>query len=217
MHKFAICTVITTCDPALVENVSSFTDIFELRLDLIGGDWQKLLQAINKPWIAACRPKDQGGAREIDDSERTGALMTALEAGADMIDLELSTPGIEDLAPAIKKKARLILSFHDFNRTPELPALEEIASRQFGCGADIAKIATLAPDIEANLRLLELVKLYKSSVVAVGMGARGLVSRVMCPVYGGAFTYASAAAGLESAPGQLTAFELRHIYRLFEL
>ena len=96
-------------------------------------------------------------------------------------------------------------------------SLKKLAKRQFEYGADIAKIATLATDIRANLRLLEIVSLYKGSAVAIGMGHRGLISRIMCPVYGGAFTYASLSAGLESAPGQLTAFELRHIYRLFEL
>jgi 3-dehydroquinate dehydratase len=40
----------------------------------------------------------------------------------------------------------------------------------------------------------------------------GQISRVLCPLAGGYFTYASVAAGKESAEGQITAGELRKIY-----
>ena len=49
--------------------------------------------------------------------------------------------------------------------------------------------------------------------ISFGMGRHGAPSRVMSPLLGGAYTYASASAGKESAPGQLTLWEMRLIYR----
>ncbi|MCK4579972.1 MAG: type I 3-dehydroquinate dehydratase, partial [Dehalococcoidia bacterium] len=51
-------------------------------------------------------------------------------------------------------------------------------------------------------------------VVSFAMGPVGLVSRVLCPLVGGYFTYASLEAGRESAPGQITARELRRVYQM---
>jgi 3-dehydroquinate dehydratase len=44
------------------------------------------------------------------------------------------------------------------------------------------------------------------------MGPLGLASRILCPLMGGEFTYASTEQGKESAPGQITASNLRIIY-----
>jgi 3-dehydroquinate dehydratase-1 len=46
------------------------------------------------------------------------------------------------------------------------------------------------------------------------MGEQGQVSRILCPLAGGYFTYASIESGRESADGQLTVKEMREIYRL---
>jgi 3-dehydroquinate dehydratase len=44
------------------------------------------------------------------------------------------------------------------------------------------------------------------------MGGLGQISRVLCPMVGGYFIYASIEAGKESAEGQMTVSELRWIY-----
>lgn len=44
------------------------------------------------------------------------------------------------------------------------------------------------------------------------MGAPGIISRVLCPLAGGDFTYASIEQGKESAQGQLTVKDLIRIY-----
>jgi len=46
------------------------------------------------------------------------------------------------------------------------------------------------------------------------MGEAGVISRILSPLFGGEFTYASTKTGSESAPGQLTIAELREIYRV---
>jgi len=46
----------------------------------------------------------------------------------------------------------------------------------------------------------------------MAMGPLGLVSRILCPLIGGDFTYASMEKGKESASGQITVTELRKLY-----
>jgi 3-dehydroquinate dehydratase len=46
------------------------------------------------------------------------------------------------------------------------------------------------------------------------MGDTGQISRILCPLAGGYFTYASVEVGKESADGQITASELAEIYRI---
>ncbi len=49
-------------------------------------------------------------------------------------------------------------------------------------------------------------------MVAFAMGPLGAASRILCPLAGGDFAYASIGGGRESAPGQIAARDLRKIY-----
>ena len=51
-------------------------------------------------------------------------------------------------------------------------------------------------------------------VVGIAMGEEGLISRVLSPRAGAAFTFASSADGAETAPGQVSARTLLDLYRL---
>jgi len=82
-----------------------------------------------------------------------------------------------------------------------------------GTGADICKIVGKATCQKDNLTYLNLIQENPSvSLVSLGRGRTGLLSRVGSPLVGAAYTYASSEAGRESAPGQLTVPELRQIY-----
>jgi 3-dehydroquinate dehydratase / shikimate dehydrogenase len=54
-------------------------------------------------------------------------------------------------------------------------------------------------------------------VVGMCMGEQGLISRILGVRAGSAFTFASAASGQETAPGQVTAQQLRTVYRIEQL
>ena len=80
-------------------------------------------------------------------------------------------------------------------------------------GADICKIITTAKRFEDNNRILELVHEFRDRrIIGFAMGDEGRLSRVLSPLAGAYFTFASAAEGSESAPGQITVAELRTIY-----
>jgi hypothetical protein len=54
-------------------------------------------------------------------------------------------------------------------------------------------------------------------VVGIAMGEEGLISRVLSPRAGAAFTFASLSEGSETAPGQVSARSLLDIYRLEQI
>ena len=93
--------------------------------------------------IATCRP----GA--TPEAKRRRLLLAAVEAGAAFVDLELDAEARfrDRLVRAARgRNARVIISHHDFRRTPPRPELEAIVGRAFEIGADVAKIALATKD-----------------------------------------------------------------------
>ena len=215
MKKPRICAVIVDNDPEAVKEVKPFVDLFEVRIDLIGDGWQELVKQLNKPWIACNRRSDEGGRWEKGEEGRVEELLNAIELGADIVDIELRTRKLEEVIPLIKKKAKCLLSFHDLEETPPLDRMREIVQRQLEAGADICKVITTAQSFEDNLTVLQLiVEFPKTKLVSFAMGQLGLVSRILCPLVGGYFTYAPIEKGKESAPGQITVRGLRKFYEV---
>ena len=215
MKKPRICAVIVSNDLEAVRQVEPFVDLFEVRIDLIGDGWQELVKQFKKPWIGCNRRVDEGGRWEGDEAGRLDKLLRATELGADIIDLELRTTNLKQAIELIKKRAKCLLSFHELERTPLLNSLREIVQRQLEAGADVCKVVTTAQRFEDNLTILQLVSEFpKTRIVSFAMGPLGFASRVLCPLVGGDFTYASIEQGKESASGQITVRELRKIYEM---
>ncbi len=113
---------------------------------------------------------------------------------------------------AVDGKPELILSFHDFERTPaNLNALfDEIAATPAGA----IKGAFAAADARDALRIAEQVRRHPHRrVIALAMGEAGVASRVLARKLGGWLVYAAMSAESASAPGQPTVAELRGVYR----
>ena len=213
MKRPRICAVIVDSDLATVRRAEEFVDLFEVRIDLVGDGWQELAGQLSKPWIACNRMADEGGRWQKNEADRIEELLKAIELGADIIDLELETRDLAEVIPQIKKKAECLLSFHDLSGTPSLDSLREIVQRQLAAGADICKVVTTAQTFEDNTTILQLISEFPNArVIAFAMGSLGLISRILCPLVGGALTYASIEAGRESASGQITVMDLRKIY-----
>jgi 3-dehydroquinate dehydratase-1 len=213
--KPRICATITDKDLKTIREVEPLVDLFELRIDLVDEGWPDLATELKKPWIACARSQAEGGKWPGDDAEKIEELITATELGADMIDIELSTSNLAEVIPLIKRKAKCLLSLHELKKTPPLEQLKEIVKRQLSAGADICKVVTTAQSPDDNLVTLRLIAEFpKVKMVSFAMGPLGLASRILCPLVGGYFTYASLAAGKESAPGQLTVDQLKRIYRM---
>lgn len=198
-----ICTSITENNAAILKRAEKFSDLIEIRIDLIGKGWEKLAKTCRLPWIACDRKK------EIDIENVCGL-------GASMVDIDM---GESRMANEIKSKGmKCIISHHNYTSTPPLNELKMVCRKQTSLGADVCKIVTTAKKFSDNATVLQLIKEFKSRrIVAFCMGANGTVGRILCPLVGGAFTYASAKRGKESAHGQIPAEELYEIYKMIRV
>jgi 3-dehydroquinate dehydratase type I len=209
-----ICAVIVSEDFTVPPDALPLVDLFEVRLDLIGPRWKEAAKRLKLPWLATNRTPLEGGKGEEDEKERVSKLLEAVEFGASMVDVELSLAGLKKVVLEIKQKASCLISFHDIVGTPPYPRLADIVARQIDAGADICKVVTTATGFEDNLTILRLIKAFPGTkMVALTMGPQGMISRILSPLAGAYFTYASISRGKESAPGQMTVAELREIYR----
>jgi len=210
-----ICAVIVDKDIRAIKEAEPLADLFEVRIDLIGDGWRELARQLKKPWIACNRRLDEGGKWQQSEAKRIDELEKAVQLGADTIDIELRAKGLEQFIRQFKGKAKFLISFHELRGTPPLEEMKKLVRRQLALGADICKVVPTAQRLEDNLTVLQLIKEFPEvKIVAVAMGSLGLVSRVLCPLAGGYFTYASVTEGKESAPGQITVANLKRIYEM---
>ena len=215
MERPRTCAVIVDNDLEAINKVGSVVDLFEVRIDLIGDGWQGLVKQLKQPWIACNRSPDEGGSWQGNEARRIEGLLQAIELGADIVDVELRTKNLGKIVQLIKKRTKCLLSSHDLEKTPPLDEMKKVVQRQLKVGADICKLVTTARDFEDNLTVLQLIAEFpQTRIVSLAMGPLGYTSRILCPLVGGDFTYASIKPGKESAPGQITASDLRKLYEI---
>jgi len=208
-------------------------DLLELRLDLIAeGNLTDLVKEVrSNPFpvkiVATNRKREESGCfpvaeKRANEEERVAVLREAILLGVDYVDLELSTSAIlrdslKDLIADHLGRTQLILSCHNFQDTPSDAALEDLWRACREAGARVIKIVTFARTMADNLRVLRLIpwSLGKGQeIVAFSMGEQGKISRIMAPLLGAHFTFASLGEETATAPGQLTAAE---IFRILEI
>jgi len=215
MNKPRICAVIVNNDPKAVKEVEPLVDLFEVRIDLIGDGWQELAKQLKKPWIACNRIANEGGKWQGNEARRVERLLQAIELGADIVDIELRTRNLDKIIQLVKRRTKCLLSFHDLEKTPPLDEMKEMVRRQLKAGADVCKVITTAQGFEDNLTILHLISEFPGvRLISFAMGPLGCMSRILCPLVGGDFTYASIEKGKESAEGQITVQELTKIYEI---
>ncbi len=176
-------------------------EMVELRLDLIPDAANHLRELFGGkvPTVATCRPG------KLDLAARRALLEGAIAAGADIVDIEHDADawlrrGLIRFAKS--HKCRVMLSIHDFDKTPSKKALDRLVNRGFVRGADLVKVACQVNSPADAARLLGLLESGKPMVV-VGMGKQGTLVRLLSPRLGSEFTFAAPKKGMETAPGQL--------------
>ena len=160
--------------------------------------------------IATCRPG------RFTEARRLTLLRAAVAPGAAYVDVEVEAGA--SYKRALVREARsagcdVIVSYHDFERTPPRGKLVGVVDRCFASGADIAKIACRVRSPKDNARLLGLLDDDRALVV-VGLGKKGTMTRVMGPLAGGRFSFASRARGRETAGGQIPHEALARLIRM---
>jgi 3-dehydroquinate dehydratase-1 len=161
----------------------------------------KAILTIRAPW--------EGGEGEVPNRVEYFRELTPL---ADFIDIELRAPEeeFEEVKKIVKcHDKKLIVSYHDFEKTPPQPAVEEIFKRMVAKGADVAKVAFRANSYEDVARLLCTAAKQPIPTVAIAMGEKGKISRVAGAVFNSIITYCALERAF--APGQLTLAEMREL------
>jgi 3-dehydroquinate dehydratase-1 len=211
-----ICVPIVS-DSQTISSIEPLVDFYEVRIDLIGKDWRKVIPQLKKPWIACNRRVEEGGQWQENENKRLKELLSALEIGAGFIDIELGTPDIGKVVQEVKGHAELIVSSHYFTDTPPIDRLHQVVLNELEAGADICKVVTTARDLKDNAVVLELIRIFPGvKIIAFAMGVAGQISRLLSPLAGGYFTWASSEEGRESAGGQMPVEYIRKIYRMLE-
>jgi 3-dehydroquinate dehydratase/shikimate dehydrogenase len=197
------------------------TPTVEARLDWLKNDkerhaflnWLKAHRPARAQIIATCRRRVGGGEFAGDAGAELFWLMKAREAGCAWCDLEMETlrelPGKTVRGYAVPEK--VLLSMHDFRRTPMYPRRLGAPAR---AGGDAFKVAAMTRSLQDSARTLRLAR-TSPDVVAIAMGEMGLPARVLALREGSALAYAPVASA--TAPGQIPLHDLKHLYRAHQL
>jgi 3-dehydroquinate dehydratase / shikimate dehydrogenase len=166
--------------------------------------------------LATCRRHQNHGRFNGSIEEQMAVLERAVQAGAQAIDVEIETAEMaHDRLNQFRGRTEVIVSYHNYEATPPL---DTVVTRMLRVPADIYKLVTTARKPSDNVRVLTAAKaLSKQRLVVLAMGELGFPTRVLSPVFGGAFTYAAPMYAEGTAAGQVSARHLRHLYRVEKL
>ncbi len=201
-------------------------DLLEWRIDSYAGvesadDCLAVLAALRStigdvPLLFTCRIHSEGGARQLPQEHRRNLIKSAIRSGhVDVVDIEMRNE------PAFIKSVKtdcqtagipLLLSYHDFEKTPEVDFICETLAQARNLGADIVKMAVTPDGYDDVLTLMEATlkarqEAVEIPIVTMAMGAVGSITRIAGGLFGSDITFAMGEDA--SAPGQIPIQRLR--------
>ena len=168
------------------------------------------------PVLLTRRNATEGGeVIAIDEAAVVAMYSAACEARCvELIDYELSNPRADRQRLREVSAAHgvaMILSYHNFQMTPDAATLDSKFSEAANQGADVAKVAVMPKSLQDVLDLLAATDRARQTLevplISMSMGGIGSLSRIMGWVYGSAATFAVGKSS--SAPGQIGIEDLR--------
>ncbi len=194
-------------------------DFIEVRLDCL--EISQKLSEISKstkiPLIATNKLRSEKGFFSGTETERQQTLLDAAKNGFEYVDIDLSSPKHKETIDKLKQLgAKPIVSFHKFDGALSISEMDKVLEHEIASGASVCKIVTTAKKIEDNLTVLNFVSAMPSKVklVCFCMGEQGKVSRLLSPLFGAFFTFASLEQDNETASGQMNIQEMKAAYSL---
>jgi len=204
-------------------------DVVELRLDCVdeiqipSGFLSEFLKTIDRPVILTMRSTEQGGHTLLDYDRRRQFWSSVNNLPSDSFcDLELDLVLDFSAKPTLERLPidwrQVICSHHDFSGVPD--DLERIYERMAASPAAIIKIAVQAYDATDCIPIFQLLKRAQQEgreLIAIAMGEAGIMARILGPARGSFLTYGSLDEQSATAPGQITAKQLRELYRIDQI
>ncbi len=206
-------------------------DLMELRIDYFKdyADYNKVTNLLKKireiyfkPIIFTYRTKKEGGMQDIDEEEYFKLNSYIIESKLiDLIDIELSKSDkkIKSIIKiAAKNNTKVILSTHNFDKTPNENEIINCILKMQEFKADITKIAVMSKSEEDVLTLLSASLKMKKTIadrpfITMSMGSLGTITRVSGELFGSSITFASL--NKVSAPGQLSVENTKKLMDFF--
>lgn len=234
MTKIFIPIVGRTQDEIISEskNIKNLSpDVVEWRVDFYerAENIGKVLEILTKlrgilndiPILFTFRSIEEGGNNEIDEEYYVKLnCMVIKSKNIDLIDIELFNreENIKKILGTAKSNdVYVIMSNHDFEKTPEKNEIVSRLLKMQNLGADILKVAFMANSTSDVLVLLDATNYMKENhakrpLITMSMGEKGIISRIVGGTFGSAATFGFGEK--TSAPGQISAANLRKIFNI---
>lgn len=194
-----------------------YEDVFEgVRVEELLKEIREILG--DMPLLFTFRTLKEGGKREAGLKKYMELNRIALLSGCvDLIDVELFAGDeavTEMIGEAHRQNVRVIVSNHDFEKTPGKEELIRRLCKMQELKGDICKLAVMPENKKDVLTLLEateeMVREHaERPVITMSMAADGVLSRLCGELTGSAVTFGQT--GRASAPGQIEAGKLRAV------
>ncbi|WP_034711110.1 type I 3-dehydroquinate dehydratase [Acinetobacter beijerinckii] len=204
-------------------------DLAEFRIDLLdfaadskqvialGHELKKILAT--KPMIATIRTHNEGGKLTISDADYGKTYQAYLKQPfMDMLDVEMfrDQQVVKNTVKlAHDKKVLIVMSNHDFQKTPSEDEIVKRLLKQDELGADILKIAVMPQSKQDVFTLmnatLKVSQQSKKPLLTMSMGKLGTISRIATANMGGSFSFGMI--GEASAPGQIDVTQLKQFLK----
>lgn len=206
-----------------LQEVAKEADLAEIWLDQIRDlDIKTLLEGKPLPIVCVCKRPIEKGKFEGGLDGVSEVLLDAIGAGADYVDSPLDMPeklNKKIVQTARKRATKVIISHHDFKRTPDYSKLVKMADSIQKKGADVVKIATMANSLQDTINIICLSKQLAASKtrhILIAMGQDGALSRILTPTHGGEMMFATLGSTGQTAPGQFSARDLKKYWSLIQ-
>lgn len=204
-------------------------DLAEFRIDLLdfaadskqvialGHELKKILG--DKPMIATIRTNNEGGKLTISDADYGKTYQAYLKQPfMDMLDVEMfrDQQVVKNTVKlAHDKKVLIVMSNHNFQKTPNEDEIVKRLLKQDELGADILKIAVMPQSKQDVFTLmnatLKVSQQSKKPLLTMSMGKLGTISRIATANMGGSFSFGMI--GEASAPGQIDVTQLKQFLK----
>mgnify|MGYP001231936810 FL=1 len=218
----AIAVVLTDRDIlSISKEALKGADLIELRVDMfetcddnlntIENIFALAKKKFNLPILCTIRSSQEGGKKDIDNRLQ---IYERLIPYCEFFDIEIFSKEATSLRQISQQhNIKLIASYHRFDLTPSVDELEEVFKDAKKLNADIVKIATMVDEKrDLETLLLFTLKHRNDKIIIIGMGEKGIPSRIINPVFYSLITYASL--NINSAPGQISLQDIVNIFRI---
>ena len=202
----------------IVKKATKQSNYIEIRFDFLSPhqvpESLELVKKYLKRSVCTLRSKSEGGKFSGSENERLSILKLIAEYNPFLLDVEYNTlRKNKQFANYIKKtRTDLLVSWHDFKKTPNDSALSKILNQMTKFSKNI-KIVTTASSTNDSTRVLSLYNnASKLNLIAFSMGEYGKMSRILCLFLGSPYTYVSL--GKPIAPGQFSLDEIKSIIKI---